>query len=84
MFDFFMISKTILEFISKLLINESLLYQGLSIFKTQNLISEKWKIIILWYISEKTMRFNELQRLFILQSMGDWGKKNLTEKVQID
>lgn len=31
--------------------------------QTQNIISGKWKIIILWHLSIKTRRFNELQRL---------------------
>lgn len=31
----------------------------------QYLISGKWKIIILFYLSQKTRRFNELQRLCI-------------------
>jgi DNA-binding HxlR family transcriptional regulator len=29
-----------------------------------DLISGKWKILILWRLSEKTLRFNELRRLF--------------------
>ncbi|RAS73203.1 winged helix-turn-helix transcriptional regulator [Priestia endophytica] len=29
----------------------------------QNVIAGRWKIIILWYISRRTRRFNELQRL---------------------
>ena len=28
----------------------------------QKVLSEKWALIILWLLSEKTMRFNELQR----------------------
>ncbi len=31
--------------------------------QTQDIIAEKWKIIILWHLSTKTRRFNELQRL---------------------
>lgn len=31
--------------------------------QTQNIIAGKWKIIILWHLSIKTRRFNELQRL---------------------
>lgn len=30
---------------------------------TQKLLSGKWTLIILHYLSEKTMRFNELQRM---------------------
>lgn len=30
---------------------------------TQNVIAGRWKIIILWYLSQRTIRFNELQRL---------------------
>lgn len=30
---------------------------------TQNVIAGRWKIIILWYLSQRTRRFNELQRL---------------------
>jgi DNA-binding HxlR family transcriptional regulator len=29
----------------------------------QNVIAGRWKIIILWYLSQQTRRFNELQRL---------------------
>jgi len=29
----------------------------------QNLIAGKWKVIILWHISQQTRRFNELQKL---------------------
>ncbi|MGF7067172.1 DNA-binding HxlR family transcriptional regulator [Priestia megaterium] len=31
--------------------------------QTQDIIAGKWKIIILWHLSTKTRRFNELQRL---------------------
>lgn len=31
--------------------------------QAQNIIAGKWKIIILWHLSIKTRRFNELQRL---------------------
>lgn len=31
--------------------------------ETQDIIAGKWKIIILWHLSSKTIRFNELQRL---------------------
>ncbi|MDY0943665.1 helix-turn-helix domain-containing protein [Priestia megaterium] len=31
--------------------------------QTQDIIARKWKIIILWHLSTKTRRFNELQRL---------------------
>lgn len=34
-----------------------------SLTLTQNVIAGRWKIIILWYISRRTRRFNELQRL---------------------
>ncbi|MGG0177713.1 winged helix-turn-helix transcriptional regulator [Gottfriedia acidiceleris] len=30
---------------------------------TQNVIAGRWKIIILWHLSQRTRRFNELQRL---------------------
>lgn len=31
--------------------------------QTQDIISGKWKIIILWHLGRQTRRFNELQRL---------------------
>lgn len=31
--------------------------------QTHNIIAGKWKIIILWHLSTKTIRFNEFQRL---------------------
>lgn len=31
--------------------------------KTQDIIAGKWKIIILWHLSTKVSRFNELQRM---------------------
>jgi DNA-binding HxlR family transcriptional regulator len=31
--------------------------------QTQDIIAGKWKIIILWHLSIKTRRFNEIQRL---------------------
>ena len=31
--------------------------------QTQDIIAGKWKIIILWHLSTKIRRFNELQRL---------------------
>ncbi|MES9755879.1 helix-turn-helix domain-containing protein [Priestia megaterium] len=31
--------------------------------QTQDIIAGKWKIVILWHLSTKTRRFNELQRL---------------------
>jgi DNA-binding HxlR family transcriptional regulator len=31
--------------------------------QTQDIIAGKWKIIILWHLSTKARRFNELQRL---------------------
>ena len=34
-----------------------------SLTVTQNIIAGRWKIIILWYLSRRTRRFNELQRL---------------------
>ncbi|OXS72628.1 transcriptional regulator [Lysinibacillus sp. KCTC 33748] len=34
-----------------------------SLTLTQNVIAGRWKIIILWYLSRRTRRFNELQRL---------------------
>lgn len=30
---------------------------------TQNILMGKWKLMILWIVSQKTRRFNELQRL---------------------
>lgn len=30
---------------------------------TQNVIAGRWKIVVLWYLSQRTRRFNELQRL---------------------
>ncbi|MFA1712917.1 winged helix-turn-helix transcriptional regulator [Peribacillus frigoritolerans] len=34
-----------------------------SLTLTQNVIAGRWKIVILWYLSRQTRRFNELQRL---------------------
>ncbi|MDM5221005.1 helix-turn-helix domain-containing protein [Peribacillus sp. NJ11] len=34
-----------------------------SLTLTQNVIAGRWKIVILWYLSRRTRRFNELQRL---------------------
>ncbi|MFE4354008.1 winged helix-turn-helix transcriptional regulator [Peribacillus butanolivorans] len=34
-----------------------------SLTLTQNVIAGRWNIIILWYLSQRTRRFNELQRL---------------------
>lgn len=34
-----------------------------SLTVTQNIIAGRWKIVILWYLSRRTRRFNELQRL---------------------
>ncbi|PIC79980.1 transcriptional regulator [Sporosarcina sp. P18a] len=31
--------------------------------ETKDIISGKWKMVILWHLSRKTIRFNELQRL---------------------
>ncbi|GAB6174376.1 helix-turn-helix domain-containing protein [Paradesulfitobacterium aromaticivorans] len=36
----------------------------------QNVISGKWKIVILWQLSQKTRRFNELQKLLPEISQG--------------
>ena len=30
---------------------------------TQNVIAGRWKIVVLWYLSQRTRRFNELQKL---------------------
>lgn len=38
--------------------------------ETQDIIAGKWKIIILWHLSRKTIRFNELQRLLPRISKG--------------
>ncbi|MEH7148464.1 winged helix-turn-helix transcriptional regulator, partial [Priestia megaterium] len=39
--------------------------------KVQKLIGGKWKLSLLWYISEETRRFGEIKRVFpdITQSM---------------
>lgn len=37
---------------------------------TQNVLMGKWKLAILWIISQKTRRFNELQRLMPKVSRG--------------
>jgi DNA-binding HxlR family transcriptional regulator len=37
---------------------------------TQNVLMGKWKLAILWIISQKTRRFNELQRLMPRVSRG--------------
>lgn len=37
---------------------------------TQNVLMGKWKLAILWVISQKTRRFNELQRLMPKVSRG--------------
>lgn len=29
-----------------------------------DLIGGKWKVVILWHLSEKTLRFNEIRRIF--------------------
>ncbi|MGW6301929.1 winged helix-turn-helix transcriptional regulator [Peribacillus butanolivorans] len=34
-----------------------------SLTTTQNVISGRWKIVVLWYLSRRTRRFNELHRL---------------------
>lgn len=31
--------------------------------RVQRMVSGKWKLLILWYLLEKTRRFNELRRL---------------------
>lgn len=33
------------------------------VLQAQDIIAGKWKIVILWHLSIKTRRFNELQRL---------------------
>lgn len=33
------------------------------VIAVQNLITGKWKLVILWHLKEKTRRFNELQKL---------------------
>ncbi|MHB8130620.1 MAG: winged helix-turn-helix transcriptional regulator [Mobilitalea sp.] len=38
--------------------------------KPQNIIAGKWKLTILWLLSNKTRRFNELQRLLPSISRG--------------
>lgn len=37
---------------------------------TQNVLMGKWKLAVLWIISQKTRRFNELQRLIPKVSRG--------------
>jgi len=37
---------------------------------TQNILMGKWKLAILWILSQKTRRFNELQRLMPKVSRG--------------
>lgn len=34
-----------------------------SLTLTQNVIAGRWKIVVLWYLSRRTRRFSELQRL---------------------
>ncbi|MFE4239865.1 winged helix-turn-helix transcriptional regulator [Peribacillus butanolivorans] len=34
-----------------------------SLTTTQNVIAGRWKIVVLWYLSRRTRRFNELHRL---------------------
>lgn len=41
-----------------------------SLTLTQNVIARRWKIIDFWYLSRKTIRFNELQRLLPGISIG--------------
>ncbi|MDT8900034.1 winged helix-turn-helix transcriptional regulator [Anaeroselena agilis] len=36
----------------------------------QNLIAGKWKLIILWHLSQKTQRFSEMQKLLPNISQG--------------
>lgn len=48
------------------------------IIKPQNIIGGKWKLILLWLISQETRRFNELQRLLPDISKGILSK-NLRE-----
>ncbi|WP_025027058.1 winged helix-turn-helix transcriptional regulator [Caldalkalibacillus mannanilyticus] len=38
--------------------------------QAQDIIAGKWKIIILWHLSEQTRRFSELQRLLPTISKG--------------
>lgn len=42
-----------------------------------NILSGKWKLKILWYLSKSTIRFNELQRL-----LGNITTKTLTEQLR--
>jgi DNA-binding HxlR family transcriptional regulator len=38
--------------------------------QAQDIITGKWKIVILWHLSTKTRRFNEIQRLLPYISKG--------------
>ena len=47
-----------------------LLREGCPVDYTQNIISSKWKSIILWHLSQRIWRFNELQRILSPISKG--------------
>ncbi|MEX2948355.1 helix-turn-helix domain-containing protein [Staphylococcus warneri] len=48
-----------------------LYYEGCGLSKVQKIIGGKWKLVLLWFISEEPRRFGELNRAFpdITQSM---------------
>lgn len=45
--------------------------------KVQRMVSGKWKLLILWYLLERTRRFNELRRL-----MEDVSQRVLTQQLR--
>lgn len=54
---------------SKMIYNEEIT-TNCPVAKPQNMIAGKWKLTILWLLSNQTMRFNELQRLLPSISKG--------------
>jgi DNA-binding HxlR family transcriptional regulator len=48
-----------------------------SVNTTLNVLGGKWKVLILWHLLEKTMRFNELQR-----SVGGISQKILANELR--
>jgi len=47
------------------------------VYITQNVLMGKWKLAILWYLSQQTRRFGELQRL-----MSDVSRGVLTQQLR--
>lgn len=45
--------------------------------RVQRMVSGKWKLLILWYLLERTRRFNELRRL-----MEDVSQRVLTQQLR--